>query len=206
MGVKNKQIDTYIAKSAEFARPILTHIRQLIHKACPDVIEDVKWGHPSFTYHGILCGMAAFKAHATFGFWKHSLLVDVEKSFSPSDQKAMGQFGRITSVKDLPSAKVLTALIKKAAELNAQGAKVPAKARPKASKPKIVEVPGILATAFRNNKRAKLGFEALSPSHKREYIDWITGAKQEETRARRLATALEWMAEGKSQNWRYERK
>jgi uncharacterized protein YdeI (YjbR/CyaY-like superfamily) len=206
MGVKNKQIDLYIDKSADFAKPILTHIRQLIHKACPDVIEEVKWGHPSFTYHGILCGIAAFKQHCAFGFWKHSLLAGIEKSFTPSEQKAMGQFGRITSVKDLPSPKVLTTLIKKAAELNAQGAKVPGKARPKAARVVKVIVPAVLAAAFRKNKKAKLGFEALSPSHKREYIEWITGAKQEETRARRLATALEWMAEGKSQNWRYERK
>jgi uncharacterized protein YdeI (YjbR/CyaY-like superfamily) len=206
MGVKNKQIDTYIAKSANFAKPILTHIRQLIHKACPEVIEELKWGHPSFTYHGILCGIAAFKGHCAFGFWKHALLAETEKSFSPSEQKAMGQFGRITSIKDLPSATTLTALIKRASELNAGGVKVPAKARPRASRPKTVVVPPVLVAAFRKNKKAKAGFEALSPSHKREYIDWITGAKQEETRARRLATALEWMAEGKSQNWRYERK
>ena len=115
----------------------------------------------------------------------------------------MGHFGRLTAVSDLPSKKVLTGLVKKAAALNDAGVKPP---RAPKRAPAPVKTPAILTSAFRTNKKARTAYDAMSPSHRREYIEWITEAKGEETRARRLAQALEWMANGKSRNWKYEKK
>jgi uncharacterized protein YdeI (YjbR/CyaY-like superfamily) len=203
MGVKNKQVDEYIAKAAPFARPILTHIRTQVHKACPDVIEEMKWGHPGYLYHGILCISSAFKAHCGLVFWKSSLIAKADKNFVRSEEKGMGQFGRITSVDDLPAARVLVGIIKTAAALNEQGIKKPS--RPAAKKTAKLSIPADLAKGLAKNKKAKATFEGLSPSHKREYVDWIESAKREETRLKRIATTLEWLAEGKKQSWRYER-
>jgi uncharacterized protein YdeI (YjbR/CyaY-like superfamily) len=198
MGTRDERVDAYIAKSAEFARPILTHLRDVIHQACPEVEETMKWSFPHFMYQGMLCSMAAFKEHAAFGFWKGSLLHD--KSGQPAE-KAMGQFGRITQISDLPSKTVLAGYVKQAMKLNDEGVKSPARSKPKApSKPLVV--PEELATALQGNAAALAAFEKFPPSHKREYIEWITEAKTQATRDRRLATALEWIAEGKSRNWK----
>ena len=195
MGTRDKRIDAYIAKSADFAKPILTHIRDTVHEACPDCEETLKWSSPTFMYHGMLCGMGAFKEHAVFGFWKHELLLGERTG------EAMGSFGRLTGVKDLPSKKQLTALIKRAMKLNEDGVTVQ---RMKVAQPKAeIPMPAALKSALAKNKQARTTFEAFSPSHKREYLEWITEAKGEETRARRIATALEWMAEGKPRNWKY---
>jgi uncharacterized protein YdeI (YjbR/CyaY-like superfamily) len=196
------KVDAYIEKSAEFAKPILKKIRSLYHQACPQIEETVKWGYPHFEYKGIVGSMAAFKNHAAYGFWKAKLLTDPHKLLEMMEKHSMGH-GRITSVSDLPADKILIAYICEAVALNEQGTKVPA--RKKKARPKTIDVPADLAAALKQNKKALATFEAFSPSHKREYIDWITGAKKAETRERRLATAVEWMAEGKSQNWRYER-
>jgi uncharacterized protein YdeI (YjbR/CyaY-like superfamily) len=154
---------------------------------------------PHFDYKGVMCSMAAFKAHAAFGFWKGSLVIG-----GPRQEDAMGHFGRITMRSDLPSAKVLGGYVKKAARLNDEGVKAP---RVRPSKPaKPARAPADLAAALTKNAKAKKGYEALSPSHKREYIEWITEAKTAETRARRLAQAIEWLAQGKSRNWKYERR
>jgi uncharacterized protein YdeI (YjbR/CyaY-like superfamily) len=173
----------------------------VIHEACPEVEETMKWSMPSFTYKGLLCGIAAFKQHCTFGFWKGSLIVD--KDGNRADE-AMGQFGRITKMSDLPPKKVLVGYIKEAKRLNDEGVKVPARA--KAKTPKPVVVPEVLqqALAKKANAKARAAFEAFSPSHKREYCEWIDEAKTDATRERRLATTLEWLAEGKSRNWKYE--
>lgn len=197
------RIDAYIAKAQPFAQPILVHLRAIIHAGCPSVTETIKWGMPAFEYKGPLCGMAAFKAHATFGFWKASLVAEKHPDFAKPLKDSMGQLGRITAVSDLPPKKTMIQWVKDAAAINDQGLTV---ARPKRGPVKQVETPDFLLAAFKKNKAARLGFESLSPSHQREYIEWLTSAKQEATRARRLATALEWMVEGKSQNWRYERK
>lgn len=197
MGQKDPRVDAYIASSAEFAQPILRHLREVIHAACPEVEETLKWRMPSFMYHGILCGMAAFKQHCTFGFWKGSLIVD--KNGQNLDD-AMGQFGRLTSVKQLPPKKVLAGYIHKAMELNESGAKAPAKPKPK-KKPAVV--PPDLAAALKKNAKARAAFENFSPSHQREYIEWITEAKREETREKRLQTTIEWLTEGKPRNWKY---
>ena len=193
----DKRIDAYIEKSRDFARPILEHLRKLIHKACPDVEETIKWGSPHFDYKGSLAGMASFKEHCAFGFWKHSLLEGTELQ-----RTAMGSFGRITSLKDLPKDEDIIALIHQAMELNEKGIKVPKK--PAATKADIL-VPDALAAALAKNKKANTAFDKFSPSHRREYIEWITEAKTEPTRDKRVATAIEWLSEGKSRNWKYER-
>jgi uncharacterized protein YdeI (YjbR/CyaY-like superfamily) len=195
---RDPRIDAYIARQADFAKPILEHLRQAIHAACPATEETVKWGMPAFLYKGeLLASMAAFKAHATFGFWKGSLI----HRGTGRERDAMGQFGRITSVDDLPDAPTLDALISKAMELNDKGIKAPRTQRiPKADLP----VPDDLNAALAANEAAAKVFDGFSPSAKREYIEWITGAKQAETRARRLAQAIDWIAEGKKRNWKYE--
>jgi hypothetical protein len=199
MGNKDPRVDAYIRNAVPFAQPVLSTIRETVHAACPGVEEAMKWRFPHFLYKGMLCSMASFKGHAAFGFWKGSLVTG-----GPRGVDAMGHFGRLTKVSDLPSKKVLAGYIEKAATLNEQGVKEPrAKRRPA---PQAMTIPGDLAAAFKKSKKAQTGFDALSPSHKREYLEWITEAKGAETRARRLAQAIEWMAEGKSRNWKYEKR
>lgn len=200
MPTVDPRVDAYIEKSADFAQPILTHLRKLIHKACPEVVETLKWSMPSFEHKGILCGFAAFKQHCTFMFWKQSLL---DTDAFPKNKTAMGSFGRITSLKDLPGNKTITDLIKQAVVLNEKGIKIP-KAKPSSNKKELV-VPPELKKALSKNKTAKTTFEKFSPSHKREYVEWINEAKTEPTRERRLATTIEWLSEGKSKNWKYEK-
>jgi len=192
---RDPRVDAYIDDAAEFARPILKHIRALVHRHCPQAEETLKWRMPTFMYHGMLCGMAAFKQHCAFGFWKHKLVVGVER-----DDSAMGQFGCVKSVKDLPSPKLLAGYIKKAMQLNEEGVTVP-RAR---NKPRPApQAPDDLAAALKKNRKAAAVYAAFSPSAQREYVDWISEAKREETRAKRLATAVEWIAEGKQRNWKY---
>jgi len=201
MAARDPRIDAYIAKSAAFAQPILGHLREVVHAACPDVEETLKWSMPSFLYAGgILCGMAAFKQHATFGFWKGRLIVPGDGA---SNESAMGQFGRITKLSDLPSKKVLAGYITQAMKLNEEGVKDPARAKPDKPKP-APPAPTDLAAALKKNRAAKTTWDAFSPSCKREYVDWITEAKREETRQRRVAQAVEWMGEGKQRNWKYQ--
>ena len=200
MNNRDPRVDTYIAKSAPFAQPILTRIRAAVHKGCPDVQETMKWSFPHFDYKGMLCGMAAFKQHCTLGFWKASLLK--ESGVTAKSAEAMGQFGRITSVDDLPSEKELVALVRQAAQLNVEGVKVAR--QPKTPKP-MPKAPPAFLKALRANGKAKTTYDALSPSHRREYLEWIAEAKTDATRDRRIATTIEWLAEGKSRNWKYER-
>lgn len=195
MGNRDVRVDAYIAKSADFAHPILTYLRDVVHAACPDVEETLKWRMPAFMYKGILCGMGAFKQHCIFGFWKRKLVVG-----KTSEPAGMGPFGRITSMADLPSRKILASYVKKAARLNDEGVKAPRVAKP-ARKP--LSVPKDLAAALARHKGAAARFDRFPPSHQREYIEWITDAKREETRTRRLATAIEQIAQGKPQNWKY---
>lgn len=196
MGTRDKRVDAYIAKSADFAKPILEYIREVVHEACPDVEETIKWGFPNYQYKGMLCSMAAFKEHCTFGFWKGSLVVDAADRRSDD---AMGQLGRITKLSDLPPRKKLVAYVKKARELNDAGVKVVRKTKPKPA----LEPPADLLAALKKNKKAHASFEGFPPSHKREYVEWIIDAKTDETRQRRLAQAVEWIAEGKPRNWKY---
>jgi len=202
---KDKAIDAYIARSADFAKPILLHIRELVHKACPDVEEKMKWSFPHFDYKGeMMCSMAAFKQHAAFGFWKAALMKDPILVETARSETAMGHLGRITSLKDLPPDKKMTAWIKEAMQLTDKGIKLPAKAKKVDTKELVV--PDYFVKALAKNKKAKQVFENFAPSHKKEYLGWITEAKTEDTRNKRMATALEWIAEGKGRNWKYERK
>lgn len=198
MPTLDPRIDDYIANSAAFAQPILRHLRQVVHEACPDVEETIKWSMPFFMYQGMLCNMAAFKAHCTFGFWKGELLVAQEDD---KGREAMGQFGRIASLEDLPSAKTLAGYVKKAMALNAEGVKAPARAKPKA--PRELVVPDYFVAALEGKPGASEHFEAFSPSARREYVDWLQDAKTEATRLRRLEQAVEWIAGGKQRNWKY---
>jgi uncharacterized protein YdeI (YjbR/CyaY-like superfamily) len=198
MVTRDPRIDAYIEKAQPFARPILKRLRAVVHKACPDVVETLKWSHPSFEYEGMLCGLASFKQHCAFGFWKHELVVDAHDDKS---REAMGSFGCLKSVDDLPSSAELTRYIKKAMKLNEDGVKVVRAKTTKNKKP--VTMPPALKAALAKNKKAKATFDAFSPSHKKEYMEWIGEAKGEDTRARRLAQAIEWMAEGKSRHWKY---
>ena len=197
MGKRDRRIDAYIAKSADFAKPIMTHLRDVIHASCPDVEETLKWGMPSFMHHGILCGFAAFKEHAAFGFWRGSLILD--KDGNRADE-AMGQFGRLTSLKDLPPKKTLAGYLKEAARLNEEGIK-PARVRnPPKPAPKA---PADLVAGLKKNKKAQATWAEFSPSKQREYVEWITEAKTDATRQKRVATSVEWLAEGKQRNWKY---
>lgn len=199
MAARDPRIDAYIERSAEFARPILQHLRDVVHQYCPDVQETIKWGMPFFDYRGVLCSMAAFKQHCAFGFWKGPLLVG-----NARNDEAMGQFGRITSLKELPGKRALGALIRQAMALNESGAQPPARTKDARPKP-APDVPDDLAAALKKNRKAADVFEGFSPSNRREYVDWITEAKREDTRAKRLAQTLEWLAEGKPRNWKYMR-
>ena len=199
MGKRDPRVDAYIKKAAPFARPILTEFREIVQASCPEVEEAMKWSFPHFGYKGMLCSMASFTQHAAFGFWKGSLVVG-----NGRNADAMGQFGRLTKRSDLPSKKLLAAYVRKAAELNEQGVKVPR--APRTAVQKRVTVPAVLVAALKKSAKATTGFDALSPSHKREYIEWITEAKAEATRAQRLSQAVAWMTVGKSRNWKYERR
>lgn len=195
-GGRDPRVDAYIARSAEFARPILAHLREVVHEGCPGVVENIKWGMPSFEHEGILCGTAAFKAHCVFGFWKHELLIrDDAKA-----KEAMGSFGCIRTLADLPSRATLVRYVKAARKLNEDGVKAP---RTKTVRKEPAAMHPDLAAALERNAKARATFEAFSPSHQREYVEWIADAKRDETRARRLETAIDWLAQGKPRNWKY---
>lgn len=188
------RIDAYIAASPAFAQPILAYLRETIHAACPDVVETMKWSRPHFEHNGLLCGMSAFKAHCGFGFWKGALLFP-----ETTANDGMNHFGRIATLADLPPRATLIGYVKKAVQLNQEGA---APARARNAKPPL-EVPDFFKAALAANAAGEKHFNAGSPSFKREYVDWITEAKTDATRDKRLAQAIEWLAEGKSRNWKY---
>jgi hypothetical protein len=196
MPARNPRVDDYIAKAPDFARPILTHLREVVHSTCPQVEEAIKWRMPSFEYKGMLCGMAAFKEHAVFGFWKHELVVGGDRKA----QDAMGSFGCLKSLGDLPSAKALAGYVRKAMKLNDEGVKAPRKkTRPK----KAVPIHPEFRAALGRNSRALATLEGFPPSARAEYVEWIADAKADATRARRIAQAVEWLAEGKRRHWKY---
>lgn len=198
---KDARIDAYIEKSAPFAQPILKRLRKAVHTGCPGVVETIKWGMPAFEHKGPLCGMASFKSHATFGFWKAALLSRGGRPLAAPSKEAMGQFGRIESAKDLPSERVLIALVRQAAALNEAGAKVPRVRKPKPA----LSIPNDLRVALAKSATASRAFRGFPPSHKREYVEWITEAKRDETRRRRIETAVEWIAKGRARNWKYQK-
>jgi uncharacterized protein YdeI (YjbR/CyaY-like superfamily) len=195
MANRDPRIDAYIAAAADFAQPILEHIRAVVHAACPEVEESLKWGFPHFGYKGaMMCSMAAFKQHCSFGFWQRKEVVNT------ATEKSMGQFGKIVTIKDLPNKKEMTSYIRKAMALNDAGLK---KKRPAAAPKPPPELPADFAAQLKKHRAARETYEAFSPSAQREYVDWIIEAKTDATRQKRIATALEWLAEGKHRNWKY---
>jgi len=203
----NPRVDDYLAKSAAFAQPILRHLRELVHKACPDVVEEMKWSRPFFEHGGtILCNISAFKAHCSFGFWGAEM-GKVLRADGVVQEGGMGSLGKITSVKDLPSDKVMLGYLRQAAKLidEGKGETVMAVNRRVVKAPKPpVEVPAEFTAALKKSKAASKAFEAFSPSCKREYAEWIADAKRAETREKRIAQAVEWIGEGKQRNWKYQ--
>jgi uncharacterized protein YdeI (YjbR/CyaY-like superfamily) len=199
---RDPRIDSYIKASAPFAQPILKHLRELVHTAVPRVTETIKWSMPHFEYAGaLLCGMAAFKAHCTFGFW-HQGMERLTRAAGARQEVAMGSFGRITRLEDLPPDRPMLRLIREAAKLNESGTPGRPRAATKSVR-KELEIPPELTAALKKNTRAAKTFDAFSPSHRKEYVQWITEAKRDETRRQRLATTLEWLADGKPRHWKY---
>jgi uncharacterized protein YdeI (YjbR/CyaY-like superfamily) len=197
------RIDAYIEKAAAFAKPILIKLRKLIFQACPDAEEMIKWSFPNYEVYGsMLCSMAAFKEHCAFGFWKASLLKDPDGILHLAERNAMGHLDRLSSVKDLPSDKILIAYLKEAALLNKNNIKI---ARKKSAPGKELAIPKALAAALKKNKKAMVTFEAFPPSQRREYIEWITEAKTDVTLNKRLATTIEWLEQGKTRHWKYKK-
>ncbi|MGZ8335335.1 MAG: YdeI/OmpD-associated family protein [Allosphingosinicella sp.] len=190
------RIDAYIDRQADFAKPILQHLRETVHTACPECEEAVKWSSPHFMYKGeMLAGMAAFKQHATFGFWRGSLVVGEGNE----QMSGMGQFGRLASIEDLPPRAELEALVRKAMRLTDEGVKPP---RDKHRKEPFT-VPQDMRAALGANAAAAATFDGFPESAQREYVEWVTESKRDETRTKRLAQAIEWLAEGKRRNWKY---
>jgi uncharacterized protein YdeI (YjbR/CyaY-like superfamily) len=199
MGSRDPRITAYIGRATPFARPILTHLRALVHSACPEVKETLKWGMPSFTYHGILRGMAAFKQHATFGFWKGSLILGGRGGRA---EAAMGDFGRLTAVSQLPPRRVLAGYVRQAMRLNERGVTVQRRSGPRARP--VPRMPADFRRALAEREKALAVWRAFSPSQRREYVEWITEAKRPDTRQRRVATAVAWVGAGKRRNGRYQ--
>lgn len=204
MSKEEKIITQYIENAAEFAQPILNLLRAVIHEACPEVEEKIKWSFPHFDYKGeMMCSFAAFKNHCAFGFWKASLLEDMISEIKKNSEYAMGDFGRITTIEELPDKKVLKLLIIEAMRLNDEGIKLP----PKSVADKIpIDTPKDFELLLNNNKVAKSYFDNFAYSHKKEYIMWFDEAKTDATRQKRMNQALEWISEGKGRNWKYEKK
>jgi len=197
------RIDAYIERAAAFAKPILIKLRKLIFQACPDAEEMIKWSFPNYEVHGsMLCSMAAFKEHCAFGFWKASLLKDPDGILHLAERNSMGHLDRLSSVKDLPSDKILIAYLKEAALLNKNNIKI---ARKKSAPGKELAIPKALAAALKKNKKAMVTFEAFPPSQRREYIEWISEAKTDVTLDKRLTTTIEWLEQGKTRHWKYKK-
>jgi uncharacterized protein YdeI (YjbR/CyaY-like superfamily) len=199
MAKKDPRVDAYITNAADFAQPILNRIRRVVHASCPDVEETMKWSFPHFIYRGMFCSMSAFKQHCAFGFWHPLMRESIEGRGS---HESMGQFGRITALAELLKDAEIKRLVKIAMQLNENGVKRPPKPKPKT--PIVLEVPLDLVAALKKNPVAKKTFDGFSPSCRKEYVQWITEAKRDETQAKRLATTIDWLAEGKKRNWKYE--
>jgi len=190
---REPRIDAYIARAQPFAQPILAKVRERVHSRVPDIEETMKWSHQAFCRNGkIVLGTAAFKGHAAVNFWRGQELGLETRA------GAMGQLGRLTSLEDLPAD--LDVIIARAAALS----DAPAPRKPKAEPKDLPDMHPDFAAALENAPRARQAFESFAPGHRREYLEWVAEAKQDTTRQKRIASALEWLAEGKRRNWKYE--
>ncbi len=205
MATTDPRVDAYLAKAAPFAQEILSHLRVLVHSTCPEVEETWKWSFPNFMYKGaLLCSMAGFKEHCSFSFWKAALMENGDGVLTLTERAGMGHLGKITSLKDLPKDAILKKYIKAAMKLNEDGVKLPARAKASDKEKKELKTPEALAAELQKHPAAKAAFEAFSYSHRKEYIQWITEAKTDITRDKRIATTIQWLTEGKGRNWKYE--
>lgn len=204
MAQLNSKVDEYIAKSEDFAKPILEYLRQIIHETCQDATEDIKWGTPHYSYKGDhLCMIAGFKNHCSFSIYKAEFLQDKEIAESVKAGKKFGYMDKLKSVSELPSKEVLVSLLKEAMTINEQGIK---KEKAVSDKPKVIETPEYLTEALDANTKAKEVWESKSASYRKDYLVWITDAKTDATRQKRIEQSLEWIAEGKGRFWQYEKK
>lgn len=201
----NSVVDAYIANSEDFAKPILEHWRRLIYENCPDAEETVKWSLPHFEYHGDnMCVMASYKNHCSFTFLKDQLMTDARLKAN-KDLKPIQRFlGKISKTGDLPPDDEFIAMLKEAMQLNEKGIKIK-REKPESDKPKVLETPDYLLAALAANAKANEVFESKSNSFRKEYIVWITDAKTDETRQKRINEALEWIAEGKGRFWKHQK-
>ncbi|MCD0472277.1 YdeI family protein [Flavobacterium sp. JAS] len=200
----NSKVDEYIAKSEDFAKPILEYLRQIIHETCPDAAEDIKWGTPHYAYKGDhLCMIAGFKNHCSFSLYKAEFIKNKEIAESVKAGKKFGYMDKLKSVSELPSKNILISLIKEAMTINEQGIK---KEKTVSDKPKVIETPEYLVEALNANKKAKEVWESKSDSYRKDYLVWIIDAKTDTTRQKRIEQSLEWIAEGKGRFWQYEKK
>lgn len=200
----NPQVDDYIANAAPFAKPVLEHVRKLVHEASPLITESIKWGMPFFEYKGPVCMMAAFKQHCAFGFWKASRLADPNRLLNPGEDAAAGSFGRVYSLADLPSIEALKDFVLQAMTINESEKKNPPAKKAPAEKKELV-VPDYFLALLDEHPLAKQTFEKFPPSHRKEYVQWITEAKTDATREKRMNQAIEMMVEGKSRHWKYQK-
>jgi len=199
----NPQFDEYIEKSADFAKPIMEYLRQIIHETCPEVEEIIKWGNPHFDYKDdMMCILAGYKNHCSFSLYKAELMSDTKIIESVKAGQKMGYMDKIKSLSDLPAREILVAYIEEAMVLNENGVK---KAKPVSEKPKVIEVPDYFSEKLATNPLAKEIFESKSSSFRKDYLVWITDAKTEATRQKRMEQSLEWIAEGKGRFWQYEK-
>lgn len=201
MVTKDARVDAYINKAGQFAQPILKHVRQLVHQACPEIRETIKWGSPSFEHNGLLCSVTAHRTHCSLVLWPGAQMKDTHNIMEITELSAMGNFGRIETLDDLPDDKILVAYLKEAWEINDRGSGK----KPKPINKRTLEIPEGLRRALDANQAARATFDGFSYTKKKEYVEWITEAKRESTRRRRLVQAVEWMVEGKVRHWKYER-
>lgn len=197
--MRDERVDRYIKNAEPFARPILTHIRNNMHSICPELKETIKWGFPHFEYKGLLAHMASFSQHCTFGFWKSKIMDDPRKILIPVGKSGMGNFGKMESLDDLPDDAIFKEYVLQAMDFNERKVKLPSKEE----RNKVIDVPEYFVFELNRHSKAKKTFEEFSFTNKKEYVEWITEAKTESTRKNRLATAIEWMSEGKVRNWKY---
>lgn len=202
MSKQNILVDQYIENAKPFAKPVLSHLRHLVHEVCTEVEEQIKWNFPHFVYKGeILCSMAAFKEHCVFGFWKASLMSEKMLMQHAREEKAMGHLGRISSLNDLPDDNALKSWIAEAMWLNENEIKV----RKVSKKTGDIIIPDYLVDFLKNNGNAFSQFGSMSNACKREYVEWIDEAKRAETKEKRMNQALEWILQGKDRNWKYKK-